>query len=230
MSKANRMRKQVAAEPVKEVVPQTQNQTRYIESILTHNYSICVGPAGTGKTHIAAGVGAGKLYKKEVRKLILTRPIVAAEQIGFLPGDPNDKIHPYLIPLFEELGYFLNVESAIRAKQVFIEPIAFLRGRTIKDAFIIIDEAQNCTYNQLKMIATRLGEGSRMIINGDITQIDLPPDRNGKSQSGLEEFINRISNYPPATQGGVCSITYLGKEDIVRHPSVNILLKALESE
>lgn len=225
MSRANRVKRAVkksADKPFQRAEGRTENQRAYIQDILDNDYTICIGPAGTGKTHLAAGLAAESLVNREVRKIILTRPCVAAEDLGYLPGDREEKMHPYLIPLFEELDYFLDVESLIKSKHVFIEPIAFLRGRTIKDAFIVVDEAQNCTFSQLKMITTRLGEGSQMVINGDLSQSDLPPGK-----SGLAEFVNKIQADQHCSYG-IITVRQLGKEDIVRHPSVNVILNALE--
>jgi phosphate starvation-inducible PhoH-like protein len=221
MARANRPKKPVEREFVP-VEGKTLNQKLYIEDILDHYYTLCVGPAGSGKTHIASGIGAELLVKeKTIDKLIVTRPIIAAEDIGYLPGDGADKIHPYLIPIFEELGYFLNVENYMKQKQVFIEPIAFLRGRTIKNAMIIVDEAQNCTYSQLKMVLTRMGEGSKVVINGDLDQSDLPQNKQG----GLAQCIEKLSK---VKEPGVVAVRAMGKQDIVRHPAVHIILKYLE--
>lgn len=233
MSRANRVRKQVAAQPIKRAVAMTNNQQKYMDNILDNDYVICIGPAGSGKTHLASGLGSEYLLEKKVKKLILTRPIVAAEDIGYLPGEPEDKIHPYLLPLFDELNYFIDVNNMIKSKMVYIEPIAFLRGRTIKDSFIVVDEAQNCTFNQLKMIMTRLGEGSKMIINGDLDQSDLPVDRQGRSTSGLQKLVNKIRNQiddNPDEADGVIALSKLDKTDIVRHSSVSFILEILEKE
>lgn len=196
------------------------NQKTYIKSMLNYDYTFCIGVAGTGKTHCAAGIGAELLIKEKIQKLVLTRPIVATEDIGFLPGTKTDKIHPYLLPLFDELEDFIDVQAYIRKKTVSIEPLAFLRGRTLKNSFIILDEAQNCTYRQLKMFLTRLGEGSKMVINGDLTQSDLPPHMQG----GLERCIRAVEGIDK----GVVSVCVLSKTDMVRHPSVSIILSALE--
>lgn len=228
MSRTSRPKKKPIQErPLVRAKGRTASQEEYIEDMLNNDYVICIGPAGTGKTHLAAGIGAENLVDKTVKRLILTRPCVATEKIGFLPGDQEAKIHPYLIPLFDELNYFIDVDHYIRTKAVFIEPIAFLRGRTIKDSFIIVDEAQNCTFSQLKMIATRLGEGSQMVINGDPDQSDLPPY--GEGSSGLADFVRCIEN-DSACQDGVITIRTFTKADIVRHPSVSVILNALEKK
>jgi phosphate starvation-inducible PhoH-like protein len=228
MSRTSRPKKKPVQErPLVRAKGRTVNQEEYIEDMLNNDYVICIGPAGTGKTHLAAGIGAENLIDKTVKRLILTRPCVATEKIGFLPGDQEAKIHPYLIPLFDELNYFIDVDHYMRTKQVFIEPIAFLRGRTIKDSFIIVDEAQNCTFNQLKMIATRLGEGSQMVVNGDPDQSDLPSF--GEGSSGLGDFVRLIEN-DPACQDGIITVRTFTKADIVRHPSVSVILNALEKK
>lgn len=231
MSRTSRPRpnkkKVVQERPLVRAKGRTANQEEYIEDMLNNDYVVCIGPAGTGKTHLAAGIGAENLIDKTVKRLILTRPCVATEKIGYLPGDQEAKIHPYLIPLFDELNYFIDVDHYMRTKAVFIEPIAFLRGRTIKDSFIIVDEAQNCTFSQLKMIATRLGEGSQMVINGDPDQSDLPT--HGEGSSGLADFVRLIEN-DPACEDGIITIRTFTKADIVRHPSVSVILNALEKK
>jgi phosphate starvation-inducible PhoH-like protein len=228
MSRTNRPKKRPIQEEIKiRAKGRTVSQEEYIEDMLNNDYVICIGPAGTGKTHLAAGIGAENLIDKTVKRVILTRPCVATEEIGFLPGDQTQKIHPYLIPLFDELNYFIDVDHYMRTKQVFIEPIAFLRGRTIKDSFIIVDEAQNCTFNQLKMIATRLGSGSQMIINGDPDQSDLPPY--GAHSSGLADFVRCVEN-DASCEEGIIKIRTFTKADIVRHPSVSVILNALEKK
>ncbi len=199
----------------------TPNQKLYIRDILENDYAFGIGPAGTGKTCIAAGIGAELLVEKKVKKLVLTRPMITTEKAGFLPGDAEKKIAPFLTPLFDELNQFIHVDTYMKKGLVVIEPIAYLRGRTIKDSFIVVDEAQNCTYAQLRMIITRLGEGSKMVITGDLTQSDLP-----QGDSGLAQLLQRVGGARP----GVSAIRLLTRADIIRHASVSEMLFLMDGE
>jgi len=202
------------------VAPKTVNQKRYVDSIRKNTVTFGVGPAGTGKTFLAVAMAAAALSRREVNRIILTRPAVeAGERLGFLPGDLMAKIDPYLRPLFDAMNDMLDPErvSAHLEKGVIeVAPLAFMRGRTLNDSFIILDEAQNTSAEQMKMFLTRLGFNSRMVITGDVTQIDLPRDQ----QSGLV-VVNDILD-------GVDGIDFVkfGGEDVVRHRLVQRIVEA----
>ncbi|MFA5383195.1 MAG: PhoH family protein [Eubacteriales bacterium] len=206
----------------KQVKPKTLGQKQYLKCIRENDIVFSIGPAGTGKTYLAVVMAISFLRNKKVSRLILTRPAVeAGEKLGFLPGDLQEKIDPYLRPLYDSLYDILGLENTqkhIERHTIEIAPLAYMRGRTLEDAFIILDEAQNTTREQMKMFLTRLGYGSRAVITGDITQIDLP-----KGQiSGLvhvQKILARIEGI---------SFHYLGGEDIVRHPLVQEIIKAYE--
>ncbi len=200
------------------VEPLTANQAKYIEAIKKNDITFCLGPAGSGKTRISAGIGAELLVNNQFERLILTRPICALEDIGFLPGSFEEKIRPYLLPLYDELKNFINVHTYLKQGKIVVEPIAYLRGRTLKDSFIIIDEAQNCTYSQLKMLLTRLGDNSVMVVEGDPSQSDLPLAKIG----GLEKCAHLLADIDEI------GIVHLDKSDIVRHPLVEKILARLE--
>lgn len=201
--------------------PKTLNQTKYVESLLKNPVTIATGPAGTGKTFLAVVVACQRLLSGEIEKIILTRPAVeAGESLGFLPGDMVQKVDPYLRPIYDSLYECLGMEKVttfIQAGRIEIAPLAFMRGRTLNDAFIVLDEAQNCTLAQLKMFLTRIGRNSRMAIGGDVTQIDLKP-----GSSGLVRLIHILKN----TEG--VQISRFGNEDIIRNPIVERILKAFE--
>lgn len=203
--------------------PKTAGQKRYIAAMASHDIVFSIGPAGTGKTYLAMAHAVACLKRKEVERLILTRPAVeAGEHLGFLPGDLQDKVDPYLRPLYDALFDILGHDtySKYREKGIIeIAPLAYMRGRTLDDSFIILDEAQNCTPEQMKMFLTRLGFGSKAVITGDITQVDLPKDKT----SGLIE-VQRILR-------GVEGIAFcsLGEADVVRHPLVQRIIKAYEA-
>jgi len=206
----------------KHVRPKTDGQRQYIQTIRENEIVFGIGPAGTGKTYLAMAAAAAALKRKEVSRIILTRPAVeAGEHLGFLPGDLQDKVDPYLRPLYDALYDILGVEvyQKMREKGIIeIAPLAYMRGRTLDDSFIILDEAQNTTDEQMKMFLTRLGYGSRAVVTGDITQVDLP---RGKS-SGLikvEKILKDIKGI------GFC---YLTGSDIVRHPLVQRIITAYE--
>ena len=206
------------------VQPKTAGQRRYVEAIRQNEIVIGVGPAGTGKTYLAVALGAEALVRKRVRRLILARPAVeAGERLGFLPGDLRDKVDPYLRPLYDALEDILpeeRVRRAIETGAIEIAPLGYMRGRTLQDAFVILDEAQNVTSGQMKMFLTRLGVNSRAVVIGDKTQIDLP----GREESGLVE-IERLL----ASIDGVAVVT-LDDGDVVRHRLVREIIKAYEQE
>ncbi len=202
----------------------TGGQKKYVTAIAENSIVIGVGPAGTGKTYLAVAMAAAAYKNKEVEKIILTRPAVeAGEKLGFLPGDLQDKVDPYLRPLYDALGEMFGAESyqKLMERQVIeVAPLAYMRGRTLSNAFIILDEAQNTTPEQMKMFLTRIGEGSKMIVNGDITQIDLPE---GKS-SGLRQAMRILEGVKDI------KIIRLSERDVVRHELVQNIIKAYERE
>lgn len=199
------------------------NQRRYLDAIEKDDVVIGVGPAGTGKTYLAIAEAVSFLNSKRVSRIILARPAVeAGEKLGFLPGDLQEKVNPYLRPLFDALYDMMDaerVERLIDRGVIEIAPIAFMRGRTLNDAFIILDEAQNTTSEQMKMFLTRLGFGSKTVITGDVTQIDLPSGR----MSGLVEAIEIVGSID-----GISSVQFADR-DVVRHPLVRLIVKAYES-
>jgi phosphate starvation-inducible PhoH-like protein len=205
------------------VAPKTINQRRYLDAIETHDIVFGIGPAGTGKTYLAMAQAVSFLVAKKVSRIILARPAVeAGEKLGFLPGDLQEKVNPYLRPLYDALYDMLDVERVgryIERGTIEIAPIAFMRGRTLNDSFVILDEAQNTTTEQMKMFLTRLGFGSKAVITGDITQIDLSPGR----VSGLVEAMNVVS----AIDG--ISFVYFDERDVVRHKLVQQIVKAYEA-
>lgn len=206
----------------KQVKPKTLGQKQYLKCIRENDIVFSIGPAGTGKTYLAVVMAISFLRNKQVSRLILTRPAVeAGEKLGFLPGDLQEKVDPYLRPLYDSLYDILGLENTqkyIERRTIEIAPLAYMRGRTLEDAFIILDEAQNTTKEQMKMFLTRLGYGSRAVITGDITQIDLPKGQT----SGLVHVQKILSNIE-----GI-SFHYLRGEDIVRHPLVLEIIKAYE--
>jgi phosphate starvation-inducible PhoH-like protein len=206
----------------KTITPKSINQKLYIDSIREHDIVFGIGPAGTGKTYLAMAMGISSLMKKEIDRVVLARPAVeAGEKLGFLPGDLYEKVNPYLRPLYDALHDMMDFESGSRLIQrgvIEVAPLAFMRGRTLNDSFIILDEAQNSTPEQMKMFLTRLGFSSKTVITGDITQIDLPE---GKS-SGLIQARGLLSNIK-----GI-KFVYFGREDVVRHPLVQEIIDAYE--
>lgn len=204
------------------IKPRNPNQSDYVANIVRHDITFGIGPAGTGKTYLAVAAAVDALERQEVRRILLTRPAVeAGEKLGFLPGDLSQKVDPYLRPLydalFEMLG-FEKVERLIERNVIEVAPLAYMRGRTLNDAFIILDESQNTTVEQMKMFLTRIGFNSRAVITGDITQIDLP--RNQKS--GLRHAIEVLSLVDEI------SFNFFQAKDVVRHPVVARIVEAYE--
>ncbi len=204
------------------IIPKTEVQRQYIEAIRNYDIVIGIGPAGTGKTYLAMAMAINALLKKQVSRIVLARPAVeAGEKLGFLPGDMYEKVNPYLRPLYDALLDMIEAEKAskfIERGIIEIAPLAFMRGRTLNDSFIILDEAQNTTSEQMKMYLTRLGFNSKTVITGDITQIDLP---SGKL-SGLieaEKILNNIEGI---------KVIYFSEKDVVRHKLVQEIVKAYE--
>jgi phosphate starvation-inducible PhoH-like protein len=207
----------------KVVVPRSLNQRRYLEQIRSHDMVFGIGPAGTGKTYLAMAQAMACLLDKQVSRVILARPAVeAGEKLGFLPGDLQQKVDPYLRPLYDALYDLLDfekVERLFERNQIEVAPIAFMRGRTLSDAFVIIDEAQNTTTEQMKMVLTRVGPGSKVVVTGDITQIDLPSGR----VSGLVEALSVLSGVE-----GI-AFRYFDDKDVVRHRLVQSIIQAYEA-
>jgi len=207
----------------KVVVPRSLNQRAYLEQIEQNDMVFGIGPAGTGKTYLAVAQAVASLLSKAVARIVLARPAVeAGEKLGFLPGDLQDKVDPYLRPLYDALYDLLDYEKVSRLLErnaIEVAPIAFMRGRTLNDAFVIIDEAQNTTPEQMKMVLTRIGFGSKVVITGDITQIDLPKGMT----SGLVEAISVLNGV-----SGI-SFQYFDEKDVVRHRLVQSVIKAYEA-
>ena len=206
--------------PRKNIFARTERQKKYINSLLNSNIIFSLGPAGTGKTFLAVAVAVNKLITGKVNKIILSRPAVeAGENLGFLPGDLKEKIDPYLIPLYDSLSELIGYEKMqkkIEDGTVEIAPLAFMRGRTLKNSFVILDEAQNATDTQIKMFLTRLGKNTTMVVNGDPSQIDLPASKS----SGLLESINILDNIEEI------KITRFESDDVQRHPLVSKIIDA----
>jgi len=204
------------------VAPKTKNQAQYIEAIQENDIVFGIGPAGTGKTYLAMAMAVSYLLKDRVKRIILTRPAVeAGEKLGFLPGDLAEKVNPYLRPLYDALYDMLPFErvlSLIEKRVIEVAPLAFMRGRTLNDAFIILDEAQNTTTEQMKMFLTRLGYNSKAVITGDVTQIDLPE----RQVSGLVEARAILEGIE-----GI-SFVFFSKQDVVRHKLVSRIIQAYE--
>lgn len=206
----------------KAINPKTKNQQSYVNSIKQNDIVFGVGPAGTGKTYLAMSMAIAYLKTQRINKIILTRPAVeAGEKLGFLPGSIAEKVDPYLRPLYDALFDMIDYEKAsylLEKNVIEIAPLAFMRGRTLNDAFIILDEAQNSTKEQMKMFLTRIGFGSKVVITGDMTQVDLPK----KEHSGLREAIQVLRNIK-----GIDFI-FFDEKDVVRHPIVQKIVKAYE--
>ncbi len=199
------------------------NQKRYLERIAANDVSFGVGPAGTGKTFLAVACAVDALEKDRVQRIVLVRPAVeAGEHLGFLPGDLAQKVDPYLRPLYDALYEMLGFERAARLTErnvIEVAPLAYMRGRTLNDAFVILDEAQNTTSEQMKMFLTRIGFGSKAVITGDLTQVDLPP----KVTSGLRQAVGLLRNVEGVSQ------TFFDARDVVRHPIVRRIVEAYEA-
>lgn len=206
----------------RQVKAKTLGQWHYVETIRNNHITLGIGPAGTGKTYLAVALAVAALKKKEVERIILTRPAVeAGEKLGFLPGDMQDKVDPYLRPLYDGLYDMLGNETFqkyLTKGTIEVAPLAYMRGRTLNDSFIILDEAQNTTPEQMKMVLTRFGFGSKMVITGDITQIDLP----GGKSSGLKDASKILKDVP-----GI-GIVKFNDQDVVRHEIVGLIIKAYE--
>lgn len=213
--------------PRKTVTARTVAQRSYLDLLRRHEVVFSVGPAGTGKTYLAVAVGLSMLRQGRVKRIVLTRPAVeAGERLGFLPGDMAEKINPYLRPLYDALYDMLpqpKVTAMLEAGSIEIAPLAFMRGRTLNEAFMILDEAQNTTREQMKMFLTRMGLGSRMVVAGDMTQVDLPmPSGDARSRSGLVHAMHILKNVPGL------AIHHFTKADVVRHPLVGAIVTAYD--
>jgi phosphate starvation-inducible protein PhoH and related proteins len=206
------------------VRPRTDGQARYVRAMREHDLTLCVGPAGTGKTFLAVGMAVSWLRAGVVKKIVLVRPAVeAGERLGFLPGDLVAKVNPYLRPLFDALNDMMENEQVKRYMEndiIEIVPLAYMRGRTLNQAAIILDEGQNTTVPQMKMFLTRMGNGSKIIVTGDVTQVDLPK----QTRSGLIDALHRLRDVGPI------AIVHLDQHDIVRNPLVQQILRAYEED
>ena len=206
----------------RQITPKTLTQKQYVDAIRSHDVVIGIGPAGTGKSYLAMAMAVSALTRREVSRIILTRPAVeAGERLGFLPGDMYDKVHPYLRPLYDALYDMMEPDKVATMTErgaIEIAPLAYMRGRTLNDAFIVLDEAQNTTSEQMKMFLTRLGFNSRMVITGDITQVDLPSSR----PSGLIEVQAVLKSVP-----GI-RFVYFTERDVVRHELVSEIVRAYD--
>jgi phosphate starvation-inducible PhoH-like protein len=216
--------RQVLKTPTRTVVPRSLNQSHYVTAIEEQDLVFGIGPAGTGKTYLAVAVAVASLMEKKVERIVLARPAVeAGERLGFLPGDMQEKVDPYLRPLYDALFHMLDsrkVEKLLERRIIEIAPLAFMRGRTLSDSFIILDEAQNCSAEQMKMFLTRMGLNSKAVVTGDITQIDLPKGQ----KSGLIDAREVLS--------GVSGIAfcYFDETDVVRHRLVRLVIEAYRKE
>jgi phosphate starvation-inducible PhoH-like protein len=204
--------------------PRTDGQARYVRAMREHDLTLCVGPAGTGKTYLGVGMAVSLLRQALVKKIVLVRPAVeAGERLGFLPGDMVAKVNPYLRPLFDALNDMMEHEQVKRYMEndiIEIVPLAYMRGRTLNQAVIILDEGQNTTVPQMKMFLTRMGHGSKIIVTGDVTQVDLPR----QTRSGLVDAVHRLRAV------GRIAVVHLDEHDIVRNPLVQEILRAYEEE
>ena len=209
--------------PKRSVIPKSKKQKEYVRALKTNQIIMSLGPAGTGKTYLAVAVALTMLLEKKVERIILSRPAVeAGERLGFLPGDMKDKIDPYLRPLYDSLYDLLDynkIQKKIESGEIEIAPLAFMRGRTLKNSFAILDEAQNATKTQVKMFLTRIGENSKLVVNGDPSQIDLP----NKKQSGLIESQTILKGIKEI------SIINFDHQDVIRHPLVTKIVEAYQN-
>jgi phosphate starvation-inducible PhoH-like protein len=208
----------------KAVAPKTANQRKYIEAIQDKDLTFGIGPAGTGKSFLAVALAVQALFAKQVSRIVLTRPAVeAGEKLGFLPGDLQDKVDPYLRPLYDALFDLVDnerVTKMLEKRIIEIAPLAFMRGRTLSDSFIILDEAQNTTGEQMKMFLTRIGFGSKVVVTGDVTQIDLPRGQ----RSGLKEAERVLQGIDEI------EFVYFNDKDVVRHKLVQMIVRAYENQ
>ena len=206
--------------PKKSIIPRSEKQKKYVRALREKEIIISAGPAGTGKTFLAVAVGLTMLLEKKIERIILSRPAVeAGERLGFLPGDMKEKVDPYLRPLYDslyDLFHFEKIQRMIEIGDIEVAPLAFMRGRTLKNSFAILDEAQNATDTQIKMFLTRIGENSKIVVNGDPSQIDLP----NKQASGLERAKKLLSHL------NEISVVDFDHLDVVRHPLVSKIVKA----
>ena len=206
--------------PKKSIIPRSEKQKEYVRALRQNEIIISAGPAGTGKTFLAVAIGLTMLLEKKIERIILSRPAVeAGERLGFLPGDMKEKVDPYLRPLYDslyDLFHFEKIQRMIEIGDIEIAPLAFMRGRTLKNSFAILDEAQNATDTQIKMFLTRIGENSKIVVNGDPSQIDLP----NKNMSGLDRSKKLLSNL------NEIAVVDFDHSDVVRHPLVSKIVKA----
>ena len=213
---------EVIKTPKKTVIPRSKRQKEYVKALKTSQITMSLGPAGTGKTYLAVAVALTMLLEKKVKRIILSRPAVeAGERLGFLPGDLKEKIDPYLRPLYDSLHDLFDydkIQKKIESGEIEIAPLAFMRGRTLKNSFAILDEAQNATKTQIKMFLTRIGENSKLVVNGDPSQIDLP----NKNQSGLIESQKILKGIKEI------SVINFNHEDVIRHPLVTKIVQAYQ--
>ncbi len=213
---------EVIKTPKRSVIPRSKKQKEYVRALKTNQIIMSLGPAGTGKTYLAVAVALTMLLEKKVERIILSRPAVeAGERLGFLPGDMKEKIDPYLRPLYDSLHDLFNydkIQKKIESGEIEIAPLAFMRGRTLKNSFAILDEAQNATKTQIKMFLTRIGENSKLVVNGDPSQIDLP----NKSQSGLIESQKILKGIKEI------SVINFDHNDVIRHPLVSKIVEAYQ--